>query len=214
MRATIFCLWAAMIAGCSSVDETAMPVQMDIEENQEPVIVLAHDTHYMPSLERDSVHQYSEILATQLFQSLRSLKPQSRVAVGTFGDVDNLALNPVKNSPIYMLGLQLQESMTTLLVQRGIRVVSFKAREQLLIKPDQDLMLSRDVSNLQQVQSIDYYLTGTITPQEQGVVVNARLIDVESKDVVAASTNYIPRNVLWSDEKVRLKNGQIYRTTN
>jgi TolB-like protein len=45
-----------------------------------------------------------------------------------------------------------------------------------------------------------YFLTGTYSEQENSLVVNARLIELSSQNVVAAATDYIPTIALHSKE--------------
>jgi Ser-tRNA(Ala) deacylase AlaX len=42
-------------------------------------------------------------------------------------------------------------------------------------------------------------------------MVNARVVHVESKDVVAAATKFFPSNVFWSEEAVTTRDGMLYR---
>jgi hypothetical protein len=54
-------------------------------------------------------------------------------------------------------------------------------------------------------------LTGTYTLQESNTIVNIRLIQIPENIVLAAATDYVPNDVMWSASKVTLKNNQIYR---
>jgi hypothetical protein len=42
-------------------------------------------------------------------------------------------------------------------------------------------------------------------------MVNIRLIQVPENIVLAAATDYVPNDAMWSASKVTLKNNQIYR---
>jgi TolB-like protein len=72
-------------------------------------------------------------------------------------------------------------------------------------------MLSRQVDELNPTISADYFLTGTYTMQENSTMVNIRLIQVPENIVLAAATDYVPNDAMWSSSKVTLKNNQIYR---
>jgi hypothetical protein len=41
--------------------------------------------------------------------------------------------------------------------------------------------------------------------------VNVKLISVNDKALVAAATDYMPLNSMWSQSKVQMKNGQLIR---
>ena len=77
--------------------------------------------------------------------------------------------------------------------------------------PQGDAMLSRDINELNNNISADYFLTGTYTTQENSTIVNIRLIQVPENIVLAAATDYVPNDTMWSKSKISLKNNQIYR---
>jgi TolB-like protein len=196
----MICLWAAILSGCSMApSDSATPISQTVR-----VVV--------PAAHQNSVHYYTQRIANQLFRSVTALRPNAGIAIGTFTQIDSLALNDTPNHPLRLLGLQLEEGLMTASLVQGLKVIEYKTRQKLTIKSDQDLMLSRDVSQLSQSQNIQYFLTGTLTEQESGVVVNARLIDTVNNQVVAAATDYVPLNTLWGTNKVKLKENLIYRT--
>jgi hypothetical protein len=43
------------------------------------------------------------------------------------------------------------------------------------------------------------------------VIVNARLIHIPSKQVLAAVTDYLPANVLWSTQQINKRGAMFYR---
>lgn len=200
MRLSIFCLSAAILAGCSSFSsepDTTRPKEF-----------------YAPQLHKDSVHYYSQRIASQLYHSLRRINSPTRIAVGTFTPVNTLVADPNKASPTFLLGQQLQESLMTASVHYGFTLVEFRAQQNISINENSDLMLSRQLHQLTEKQNIDYFITGTLTEQEQSVVVNARLIDVRKQHVIAAATDYVPNNIFWSSEKVKLRQSDLYRSQN
>lgn len=200
MRLPIFCLSAAILAGCSSFSS---------DVNTTPP-----KDFYKPQLHKDSIQFYSQRIANQLYQSLRRINSPTRIAVGTFTPVNTLVAEQNKASPTSLLGQQIQEGMMTASVQYGFTVVEFKTQQNVTIAQSSDLMLSRKLHELTTKQNIDYFITGTLTEQEQSVVVNARLIDVRNQHVIAAATDYVPNNVFWSSEKVKLRQGDLYRSQN
>jgi TolB-like protein len=195
----MICLWAAILSGCSMAPDDNRQVSQTVR-----VVV--------PTAQQNSVHYYTQRLANQLFRSVLAFKPNAGIAIGTFTQVDTLTLNENPNHPLRLLGLQLEEGLMTASIGQGLKVIEYKTRDKLTIKADQDLMLSRDVKALSASQDVQYFLTGTLTEQESGVVVNARLIDTANNQVIAAATDYVPINTLWGANKVKLKQNLIYRT--
>lgn len=152
------------------------------------------------SMTRRSIHHYVEQLARQLFLTSRAIKLNQSVAVGTFLPMADLGGKkvPYANTPYTnVIGQQVQESFVTLATQAGMNVIEFKTTRAIKIQKDQDVMLSRRVSDLNENIAADYYLTGTYSFQERGVVVNVRLIEVDTSNVVAAATDIIPTYVVW-----------------
>ncbi len=155
-----------------------------------------------PVLDNNNIHYHVEQLAQQLFASSKGFHSNRSIAVGTLlpsagiGAKTPMALNP--------MGHQIQESLVTIAAQLGLRVVEFKSTGIVTLKDNMDIMLTRHVNLLQNKVDIDYFLTGTYSEQEDSLVVNIRLIDVQTKNIVAAATGFIPSNVMWAQPVIML----------
>ena len=157
-----------------------------------------------------SVHHYVQQLTKQLLLTAKPIDLEQTVAVGTFLPTENIN---GKNMPTAnILGQQIQESFVTLVTQAGLNVIEFKTAKAIKIQENQDLMLSRQVSEINSYIKADYYLTGTYTSQQQNIAVNARLIETSSQRVIAAATDFMPSNVMWAQGKVMMKDKSIYRS--
>ncbi|MGB3727082.1 MAG: FlgO family outer membrane protein [Glaciecola sp.] len=154
---------------------------------------------------------YTHQLAQELFVNL-SADRQYRYAVAGFVPVDTMKHDLDQQGPLMLLGHQLEQGLITEAVRRGFVAQDFKATNSIIMSDTADRALSRDLSHLSQLQNIDYYITGTITPQENGAMVNARVISVRNKDVVAAATGFFPADLFWQKERVSLRNGHLYRS--
>lgn len=157
----------------------------------------------------NSLHGHVEKLARQLFNTSQLIDTTNTVAVGTIlptmhhgGDL--LPLN-------LALGLQIQESLITFATQAGLKVIEYKTMRNIKISTQADKMLSRQVNELNPTFAADYFLTGTYTLQESSTMVNIRLIQIPENIVLAAATDYVPNNTMWSSSKVYIKNNQIHR---
>lgn len=111
-----------------------------------------------------------------------------------------------------LLGHQLEQGLITEAVRRGYVAQDFKATSAIIMTDSYDRALSRDLNHLSELQNVDYYITGTISPQQNGAMVNARVINVRNKDVVAAATSFFPSDLFWEKEQLTMRNGQLYRT--
>jgi TolB-like protein len=157
------------------------------------------------------MHFYVEQLTRQLLATANNIDLKKSIAVGTIlpsslETGNNLPANP-------QFGLQIQESLLTLATQAGLSVVEYKTMGSIKMGNQFDAMLSRDIDSLNSQVQADYFLTGTYTVMEQSTMVNLRLIEVPSNKVIAAATDYIPADAMWSASKVTLKDQHIYRGT-
>lgn len=154
---------------------------------------------------------YTFRLAQELFSSIQADK-QYRYAVAGFVPVTTMQSNLNEQGPLMLLGHQLEQGLITEAVRRGFTAQDYKATNAIIMSDMSERALSRDLSHLSTLQNVDYYITGTITPQQNGAMVNARIINVRNKDVVAAATSFFPAGLFWEQEQVTLRNGQLYRT--
>lgn len=152
-------------------------------------------------------------LANELFASLRPDR-NYRFAVAGFVPVDTFKANHQHQAPLMLLGQQLEQGLMTEAVKRGFVAQDYKAANSITITENSDRILSRDVDQLTAVQRVDFFITGTITEQQQGAVVNARIINARTKDVVAAATKFFPGDIFWETEQVTTRGGKLYRIEN
>ncbi|WP_232848713.1 FlgO family outer membrane protein [Bowmanella yangjiangensis] len=181
-------LGLALMAGCAS-QTTSLPVESTVQSG--------------------NLHAQVERLARQLFDTSGRINPDAPLAVGT---ILPSHLQNGKSLPEFQaLGVQIQESLVTFSTQAGLNVVEFKALPAVHITAGQDVMLSRDVEALSSEVNLQYLLTGTYSEQEQSLLVNLRLIELPSKRLLAAATDYLPKDVAWAQGKVTSRNQMLYR---
>ena len=155
--------------------------------------------------------EFTTELADELFAALLPDR-QYRYAVAGFVPVDTLKRDHQHQGPLMHLGHQLEQGLTTEAVKRGFIAQDFKVANGIIIDDLSDRVLSRNVDNLTSVQAIDFYISGTITQQSTGAMVNARVIDARTRDVIAAATQFFPDDLFWPGEKVSTRNGRLYRS--
>jgi hypothetical protein len=155
---------------------------------------------------------YTYQLAQELFANVAADR-QYRYAVVGFVPAKSMRQDMSQQGPLMLLGHQLEQGLTTEAVRRGFIAQDYKATNTIIMADDSERALSRNVEHLRSVQAIDYYITGTIVEQETGAMVNARIINVRNKDVIAAATKFFPSELFWQKEQVVLRDGMLYRTT-
>ncbi|AWL12431.1 hypothetical protein HMF8227_01961 [Saliniradius amylolyticus] len=133
-----------------------------------------------------------------------------RFAVATFVPVAPMQYQQNEQHPLNLLGHQLEQGLMTEASRRGYITHDFKVMDDIIIEPRADRVMSRKVSELAQGHAIDFYISGTLTEQENGAMVNARVISVKDKSVVAAATKFFPAELFWQQERVTTRNGMLY----
>jgi TolB-like protein len=189
-------LTVTLISGCAITDL--------MDESEDIVDVTGLNMH--PS---NILHRHVEKLVRQLLSTSQLIDKTNTVAVGTI--LPTIHSNGESLPSHLALGLQIQESLMTFATQAGLKVIEYKTMPNIKISKQSDKMLSRQVNELNPTISADYFLTGTYTLQESSTIVNIRLIQIPENIVLAAATDYVPNDVMWSTSKVTLKNNQIYR---
>lgn len=170
---------------------------------------IINESNSVPAL--GNIEYHTSLLADELFANV-NLDRDFRYAVVTFVPVDNLKYDQQQQNPLMLLGHQLSEGMITEATRRGFITQDYKATNDIVVTKQADYVFSRDVTQLQPMKDIDFYIAGTITEQQEGAIVNARIIHVQTKDIVASATKFFPADVFWQREKVTSRNGMIYRT--
>ena len=159
-----------------------------------------------------ALHQHTQSLAESLFSSSAKVDTatQQRIGIGSIVPVQSLRQSGHSRDRIMVQ--QIQEGMISAAVQRGAQVVEYRTSSQLRLEADQELMLSRELAELNQRQRIDYFLTGTYSEVKGGLLVNLRLISVRDNSVVQAATQFFPWSGLGdADQLAEIRHGQLYR---
>lgn len=163
-----------------------------------------------------NIEYHTSVLADELFANLRQVKNRQdyRFAVAGFVPVKTLQNDANQQHPLMLLGHQLEQGLMTEAARRGYITQDYKVTNDIIIEGDADRVMSRNIEQLKSSGlGVDFYISGTVTEQEKGAIVNARVIHVKTKDVVAAATKFFPSTLFWSKEKVTTRNGMIYRTS-
>lgn len=132
-----------------------------------------------------TLNQVSTFLANQLANN-RDLKnvSDSRIAVASFVNLDNL-------EETNKLGMELAENMMHEMHVRGFGVVDFKMRETLKVRTNGDFVFSRDINELKKQYNIHYFLSGTISRNVDGAVINARLVQADTSLIVSTAQGFL-----------------------
>jgi len=174
--------WLA--AACSTAllaQETAVPYKYG---NLAPIVAVGGTTASA------TLNQLTTFLANQLANN-RDIKnvSDSRIAVASFVNINNL-------DETNKLGIELAENLMHEMHVRGFGVVDFKTREALKVKANGDFVFSRDIGELRKQYNIHYFLSGTISRNVDGAVINARLVQADTSLVVSTAQGFLPNRDL------------------
>ena len=137
-----------------------------------------------------TLNQVTTFMANQLANN-RDIKnvSDSRIAVASFVNLNNL-------DETNKLGMELAENMMHEMHVRGFGVVDFKTREALKVKANGDFVFSRDINELKKQYNIHYFLSGTISRNVDGAVINARLVQADTSLVASSAQGFLPNRDL------------------
>ncbi|HIJ22977.1 MAG: hypothetical protein HON68_00365 [Gammaproteobacteria bacterium] len=162
----------------------------------EPSVVKEDQTEPLAALKRghrdDGLNAVSQLMAEQLSENQNfSNRSNPRIAVTSFVSIHNYNQSDA-------IGETLADNMIHEMQVRGYSVIDFKSMPAIRVTDDGDFIRSRSVNALRKKQNIDLVLSGTYTKQNNGLHINARIIQVESGLVVSTAQGFISRSTATS----------------
>jgi TolB-like protein len=148
-----------------------------------------------------TINDYARGIMQDLVANLQYVNASTPMAVTSFVFLDG------DYASSDLLGKQLAESFVHEIHKYGIPVIDFKTTEYVRVTAAGDFVLSRDFLELTDNFPVKYVLTGTLVKHQGGVLVNARVVAMESKSVVATAQGFLPVQVSDALLKSDLKNG-------
>jgi TolB-like protein len=163
------------------------------------------DSYELP---KHAINDVVKGLAYQMLESSSFVNPQTPIAVASFVDLKDL-------ESTNWLGNQLSENFIHELQRHGLIIVDFKTTGHIRVTKEGDYVFTRDWKELPERHIIDYVVSGTMMKQENGIMVNARMIGMQSRVVVATAQSFIPNWVLGDEiinnENIVMKDGMLLR---
>ena len=157
---------------------------------------------------KHTLDYFTEALGKDLMATNTYLTPSTPMAIVSFVDLEHMGQTN-------WLGNALTEGMIYQMQRQGFTVIDFKNTGFIRVTEKGDFILSQNWRELVPEQPIEYVLTGTMLRQSGGVIVNARIIGMESHVVVASAQGFLPADRIGRDldtlNKVRMKDGVIIR---
>jgi TolB-like protein len=137
----------------------------------------------------NNINFYMRGLMQDLVSNLQYVNERTPIAVTSFVFLDS---DLERTS---LLGNQMSESLIHEIHKVGIPVLDFKVTDSLRITQEGDFISSRDFKYLNTNIPIQYIVTGNLVKHQGGYLVNARVVGISSKAVVASAQSFIPAHV-------------------
>jgi flagellar H-ring protein FlgO len=158
---------------------------------------------------RHTLNFFVESMTKDLMDSNTSVTARSPIAVTSFVDLQNM-------DTTNWLGNSVSEGFINQLQQRGFKVVDYKTTGSIQVTQQGDFAFSRDWKDLAEEQDIQFVLTGTMLRQEGGVIVNARVVGMKTRIVVATAQGFLPADRIGRDldtlNTMRTEDGVMIRS--
>lgn len=190
----------AVLTGCAVPEQTVTVAGQrdDAQDNRSQRIDLlassvspaSNDMQTTARLPLLTVNDYVRNLVHELMALQDSLDSDSQIGVTDFSYVDS-ALDQGS-----VFSNHLSEAMIYDLHKFGVPVLDYKVTDYIRVTETGDFALSRNYEELSEEVAIRYVVTGTLTTHQQGVLVNARLVQIDNKRVVSAARTFIPRHIV------------------
>ena len=200
MRLLLLTLCLPLGIGCAQVKQLIAPQNTQVEQvtAQRAVAVpsanvFQSDTAMLNATRqnaRKNINHYVRGLMQDMVENLQYVNEKTPLAVSSFVFLDD---DYTESS---LLGNQISESFMHELHSFGVPVIDFKTTDYMRVSPEGDFVFSRDYLELNQDQTFNYVLAGTLVSHQGGVLVNARIVGLKSKAVVGTAQGFIPQSVV------------------
>ncbi len=134
---------------------------------------------------REGLKPYADRLVEEVARSVPDSGEKPRVAIATPVDVASLEHTD-------WLGRELAEYFVAGLHRQGYRVLEYKLTGWLEITPNGDYIYSRNWQKLAGKANITHILSGTMSRNDDGVMIYGRLVNMKNSVVEGASDIFIP----------------------
>ncbi|OLF76262.1 flagellar biosynthesis protein FlgO [Pseudoalteromonas haloplanktis] len=175
----------------SNLDFNQIMAQMQQNYEQEQY---ADTTQFNPNKHHKSLVNYVEQMALDLTDTMQVAPQDAAIAVTSFVDLD------ASLTTASQLGNQLSETFIHQLQKFGYSAVDFKTANLITVNKQGDFAFTRNTRKLAGTNIASHVLSGTLIYRADGVVINARVINIENKRLAASSRTFIPLYVLNKED--------------
>ena len=115
------------------------------------------------------------------------------------------------------LGQTISEQFIHELHIRKLHVIDLKLTGNIQLTPQGEFALTRDWKRLNQNVEVQRILTGTMSRNEEGILINVRIVNVDSNRVESTSSAFLPHNIFvggrydYNSKKYYSRNSNLAR---
>lgn len=142
-----------------------------------------------PYTDPGSAH-YVNAIAEQLAHNATIDLSRTSIGVTTFSNVTS---DYNQGTPFAQT---LAQQLMTEMHRNKLPLMDFKTTDFIRVTGNGDFALTRDYLELDEILPISHVVVGTWAQHRSGVMVSARLVDINSKDVVSVAQSFIPQAVV------------------
>ena len=139
-----------------------------------------------------NINYYVRGLMQDLVSNLQYVNATTPVAVVSFVMLDS------DYTQGNLLGNQIAESLIHEIHKFGIPVIDFKTTDYIRVTPQGDFAFTRDYEEVNPAMPARYFVGGTMLKNYDGFLINARIVGIQSKAVVASAQSFIPNHIVES----------------
>ena len=136
------------------------------------------------------INSYSTQLAQQLVANSQIDLSQTHVGVTDFVGVES------SYQQASILAQAMSEQLRGELASREVPIIDYKTTDFIRVTSNGDFALTRDYMELDEIMPITHVMVGTLSHHRDGIMANARLVDINTKDVASVAQVFIPAHVV------------------
>lgn len=197
---------AAVVVGCTTLGNNTTVAASDETTEQVDSRFQAYSADsFMANKgtvkEIKNINHYVRGLMHQLADNVKYVNQSTPIAVTSFVLLDS------DLQKTNLVGNQIAESFIHEIHKLGLPVLDYKTADFFRVSTEGDYIFSRDYMELRSDLPIDYVLSGTLTKHQKGYLVNARIIGIKSKAVVASAQGLVPDYAIKSLQNTKNNDG-------
>ncbi|MGJ8691247.1 MAG: FlgO family outer membrane protein [Thalassotalea sp.] len=162
----------------------------EIVINKQKSAPKAKSTLFSSTVNFQFLSEYTEQLAYDLKHSIKDKEIKHNIVVTTFVYLDET----LRNTDV--IGQQVATLLSADLQNNNLPVSELKLSGYIDINEQGEFALSQNIDELNPNITFRYICTGTLIENKQGLLINARIIDRTTNQIIGSASKTIPRMML------------------